>query len=141
MVRPARFRQGRVDEAQALIEDVLKHSPQFDPAQPLLAWCLAARGQHDAARAVITERVRETARADHEVAYWLGCFCVSLGLRDEAMEWLRRSVFLGNEDYILFRDCPVLAPVRDYPPFAELVAGLKTRWERRIAAAGSPTSP
>jgi hypothetical protein len=50
------------------------------------------------------------------------------------MEWLRRSVFLGNEDYVLFRDSPTLAPLRDHPPFAELVDGLKARWERRIAA-------
>jgi hypothetical protein len=57
------------------------------------------------------------------------------------MEWLRRSVFLGNEDYVLFRDCPMLAPLRDYPPFAELGGGLTTRWERRIAAAGTPSAP
>jgi hypothetical protein len=57
------------------------------------------------------------------------------------MEWLRRSVFLGNEDYVLFRDCPMLAPMRDHAPFAELVDGLKARWERRIAAAGTPSSP
>jgi Flp pilus assembly protein TadD len=136
----ARFQQGRINEAQSLIEDVLRQSPQFDAAQPLLAWCLAARGQADAARALITERVRETAKADHEVAFWLGCFNVAQGLRDEAMEWLRRSVFLGNEDYVLFRDCPMLAPMRDHSAFAELVGGLKARWERRIAA-GTPPSP
>jgi serine/threonine-protein kinase len=136
----ARFQQGRIVEAQALIEEVLKQSPHFDAAQPLLAWCLAARGQEEAARAVITERVRETARADHEVAYWLGCFCAGQGLRDEAMEWLRRSVFLGNEDYVLFRDSLTLTPLRDYPPFVEFVADLRARWERRVAAA-PPLSP
>src|SRR5258707_416339 len=93
----ARFQQGRTLEAQSLIEDVLRQSPQFDAAQPLLAWCLAARGQKEAARALITERVRESARADHEVAFWLGCFCAGQGLRDEAMEWLRRYVFIGIE--------------------------------------------
>jgi eukaryotic-like serine/threonine-protein kinase len=134
----ARFQQGRIDEAQSLIEDVLRQSPQFDAAQPLLAWCLAARGQKEAARALITERVRESARADHEVAFWLGCFCAGQGLRDEAMEWLRRSVFLGNEDYVLFRDNPTLAPLREHPPFAELVAGLKARWERRVATGPPP---
>jgi serine/threonine-protein kinase len=136
----ARFQQGRINEAQSLIEDVLRQSPQFDAAQPLLAWCLAARGQAEAARALITDRVRETARADHEVAFWLGCFCAGQGQRDEAMEWLRRSVFLGNEDYVLFRDCPMLASVRDYPPLLELVDGLKTRWERRVAASTSSAS-
>jgi serine/threonine-protein kinase len=136
----ARFQQGRVAEAQALIEEVLRQSPHFDAAQPLLAWCVAARGQPDAARALVTERVRETARADHEVAFWLGCFCAGLGARDEAMEWLRRSVFLGNEDYVLFRDSPMMAPLRDHPPFVEFVADLRARWERRVAAA-PPSSP
>jgi serine/threonine-protein kinase len=136
----ARFQQGRINEAQSLIEEVLRQSPHFDAAQPLLAWCLTARGQTEAARALITERVRETARADHEVAFWLGCFCVGQGQRDEAMEWLRRSVFLGNEDYVLFRDSLILAPIRDYPPFVEFVSDLRTRWERRVAAV-SPPSP
>jgi TolB-like protein/tetratricopeptide (TPR) repeat protein/tRNA A-37 threonylcarbamoyl transferase component Bud32 len=129
----ARFQQGRIDEAQSLIEDVLRHSPQFDAAQPLLAWCLAARGQAEAARALITDRVQETARADHEVAFWLGCFYAGQGLRDEAMEWLRRSVFLGNEDYVLFHDSRTLTPLRDYPPFLELLGALRARWEQRLA--------
>ena len=56
------------------------------------------------------------------------------------MEWLRRSVFLGNEDYVLFRDSLTLAPMRDYPPFVEFAADLRARWERRVAAA-PPLSP
>jgi serine/threonine-protein kinase len=135
----ARFQQGRIDEAQSLIEEVLRQTPQFDAAQPLLAWCLAARGQQDAARALITERVREAARADHEVAFWLGCLYAGQGLREEAMDWLRRSVFLGNEDYVLFRDSATLARLRHYPPFAELLAGLEARWQRRIAAVAPPS--
>ena len=119
---------------------MLRQSLQFDAAQPLLAWCLGARGQADAARALITDRVRETAKADHEVAFWLGCFWAAQGQKDEAMEWLRRSVFLGNEDYVLFRDNPTLAPLREHAPFAELVAGLEARWEQRVAA-GTPPAP
>ena len=136
----ARFQQGRIAEAQSLIEEVLKQSPHFDAAQPLLAWCLAARGQAEAARALITDRVRETARADHEVAFWLGSFYAGQSLPDEAMEWLRRSVYLGNEDYVLFRDSPILAPLREHPPFAELLAGLESRWASRMAA-GAPPAP
>ena len=99
----ARFQQGRVEEAQALVEEVLRQSPQFDAAQPLLAWCRGARGSHEEARALITDRVKEVARADHDVAFWVGCFYAQEGLAEEALEWLRRSVFLGNEDYPLFR--------------------------------------
>jgi hypothetical protein len=49
-------------------------------------------------------------------------------------------VFLGNEDYVLFRDNPTLGPLREHPPFAEMVAALKARWERRIAG-GTPPAP
>ena len=133
----ARFRQGRVDEAQALIEDVLKHSPQFDPAQPLLAWCLAARGQPDAARALITERVKEAGRADHDVAFWLGCLYVQIGQPDEGIEWLRRSVFLGNEDYPLFRGSGLVEALRGNAAFAEMMASIEQRWRQRTRVAPS----
>ena len=115
----------------------LEGTLQFDAAQPLLAWCLAARGQHDAARALVTDRVKEAARADHDTAFWVGILQARLGALDEAMEWLRRSVFLGNDDYILFRDGADLAPLRAHPPFQELLTAMKLRWERRGATAAS----
>ncbi|HUG53435.1 MAG TPA: protein kinase [Vicinamibacteria bacterium] len=130
----ARLQQGRVDEAQALLEDVLRLNPQFDAAQPLLASCLAARGQVDEARALVSDRVREAGRADHDVAFWLGTLFVRLGQEEEAMGWLRRSVFLGNEDYVLFSAGPDLAPLRGHPAFQELLASLEARWTRRRAA-------
>ena len=43
----ALFNQGLVEEARALIEDVLRQNPHFDGVQPLLAWCLSARGEHE----------------------------------------------------------------------------------------------
>ena len=83
---------------------------------------------------MITERVRETARADHEVAYWLGCFCAGQGLRDEAMEWLRRSVFLGNEDYVLFRGQPHPGP----SPRPSAVRGVRRPTSGRAGSGASP---
>ena len=44
------FNQGRVDEAQALVEDVLRQNPHFEGLAPVLGWCLSARGRHDQAR-------------------------------------------------------------------------------------------
>ena len=57
----ALFNQGMVDDAQALLEDVLRQNPHFDGVLPLLGWCLSARGQHEQARALVTDRVREIA--------------------------------------------------------------------------------
>src|SRR6185295_7072197 len=93
----ALFNAGRLDEAQALVEDVLRQHPHLDGVQPVLAWCLSARGEHLRARALITDKVKETAAADHDIAFWLASFYAMEGLTDEAVDWAREAVRLGNE--------------------------------------------
>jgi len=127
------FNQGRVDEAQALMEDVLAHHPHLDGVQPVLAWCLSAKGEHERARALITDRVKETAAADHDIAFWLASFYALEGLGDEALEWVRRAVRLGNENYPLFADSRKLDPLRADPRFQELLEDLKRIWQDRRA--------
>jgi tetratricopeptide (TPR) repeat protein len=127
----ALFNQGGVDEAQALIEEVLRQNPHFEAAQPLLAWCLSARGDHEGARLLISERVKEVAAADHDVAFWLASFYAMEGMADEAVEWVRRAVSLGNENFPLFEKSSKLDPVRADPRFAALMSDLKQRWEAR----------
>jgi serine/threonine-protein kinase len=128
----ALFNQGRVDEAQGLIEEVLRQNPHFDAAQPLLAWCRSAKGDHQAARALVSERVKEVAAADHDVAFWLASFYAMEGMADEAVDWVRRAVSLGNENFPLFERSPKLDPLRADPRFAELMSDLKQRWEARL---------
>jgi eukaryotic-like serine/threonine-protein kinase len=127
------FNQGRVDDAQALMEDVLAHHPHFDGLQPVLAWCLSAKGEHERARALITDRVKETAAADHDIAFWLASFYAMEGMTDEALEWVRRAVRLGNENYPLFADSRKLDVLRGDPRFQELLEDLKRRWQDRRA--------
>ncbi|HEY3119771.1 MAG TPA: protein kinase [Vicinamibacteria bacterium] len=128
------FHRGELDQAQALLEDVLRQNPDFDAARPLLAWCLSARGRSEEARALITERVQETARADHDISLWLASLYAREGMADQALEWLQRSVFLGNENYPLLRDSRNLDPLRNDPRFQSLLADLEARWRRRVAA-------
>jgi serine/threonine-protein kinase len=127
----ALFNQGKVDEAQALLEEVLRQHPHLDGVRPVLAWCESARGEHDKARALITDRVREIAAADHDIAFWLASFYGMEGMADEAMEWVRRAVKLGNENYPLFADSRKLDSLRGDPRFQELLDELKRRWEDR----------
>ena len=127
----ALFNQGLVEEAQALIEDVLRQNPHFDGVQPLLAWCLSARGEHERARALITDRVREVATADHDIAFWLASFYGMEGMKDEAIEWVRLAIWLGNENYPLFAQSRKLDSLRDDPRFAEMMDDLKRRYESR----------
>jgi serine/threonine-protein kinase len=127
------FNHGRVDEAQSLMEDVLAHHPHLDGVQPVLAWCLSAKGEHERARALITDRVKETAAADHDIAFWLASFYALEGMSDEALEWVRRAVRLGNENYPLFADSRKLDSVRGDPRFEEILADLKRLWDERRA--------
>ena len=123
--------QGRLDEAQALIEEVLRQNPHFDGIQPLLGWCFNARGQHDRARGVVTERVKETAAADHDIALWLASLYAMEGMVEEGVEWARRAAALGNENYPLFATSHRLDGLRQDPRFAELLEQLRGLWEAR----------
>jgi serine/threonine-protein kinase len=127
----ALFNQGKVEEAQALLEDVLRQHPHLDGVRPVLAWCWSARGEHERARALITDRVREIAAADHDIAFWLASFYGMEGMADDAVEWVRRAVKLGNENYPLFADSRKLDSLRGDPRFQELLDELKRRWEER----------
>jgi len=126
------FNLGRLDEAQVLVEDVLRAHPHFDCVQPILAWCLSARGLHEQARSLINERVKAVAAADHDVALWLASLYALEGLSDDALEWARTSVHLGNENYPLFEHSRKLDSLRQDPRFMELLAELKRNWEARL---------
>jgi TolB-like protein/Tfp pilus assembly protein PilF len=127
----ALFNQGMVDDAQALLEDVLRQNPHFDGVLPLLGWCLSARGQHEQARALVTDRVREIATADHDIALWLAEFYAMEGMTEDALEWVRLAVRMGNENYPLLAQTPKLDALRADPRFADLVEELRQRWEAR----------
>jgi serine/threonine-protein kinase len=122
---------GRLDDAQALLEEVLRQNPHFDGIQPLLGWVLSARGEHERARAVVTDRVKETAAADHDIALWLASLYSMEGMVEEGVEWARRAVTLGNENYPLFASSHRLDGLRQDPRFAELLEQLRGLWESR----------
>jgi serine/threonine-protein kinase len=134
----ALFNQGMVDDAQALLEDVLRQNPHFDGVLPLLAWCLSSRGQHEQARALVTDRVREIATADHDIALWLAEFYAMEGMVEDALEWMRLAVRIGNENYPLVARTPKLDALRADPRFADLVEELRQRFEERRRAVEAP---
>ena len=133
----AYFNQGRVDEAQALVEDVLRQNPHFEGLQPVLGWCLSARGEHERSRALITDRVKETAAADHDIALWLASLYAMEGMVEEGIEWFRRAVTLGNQNYPLFATSQKLDGLRQDPRFADLLRDLRGLWESRRTGAAA----
>jgi TolB-like protein/predicted Zn-dependent protease/tRNA A-37 threonylcarbamoyl transferase component Bud32 len=117
-------RKGDPAAAVKIINDVLKRNPRMDGVRPLLAQFLAQRGDRDAARAELTENVREAADADHDVAYWLATAYAMLEERDEAFRWLERAIKLGNENRPWFESDPNWESLREDPRFGELMSAI-----------------
>jgi serine/threonine-protein kinase len=130
----ALFNQGMLDDAQALLEDVLRQNPHFDGVLPLLGWCLSSRGQHEQARALVTDRVREIATADHDIALWLAELYAMEGMPEDALEWVRLAVRIGNQNYPLLARTPKLDALRPDPRFAEILEELRRSWDDRRRA-------
>jgi serine/threonine-protein kinase len=95
----ALLNQGMVDDAQALLEDVRFQNPHFEGVLPLLAQCYSVRGRRAEALALLSDRVREVASADHDIALWLAEILAMEGFAEESLEWVRRAVGIGNENY------------------------------------------
>jgi serine/threonine protein kinase/Flp pilus assembly protein TadD len=114
-----------------LLGEVLVNHPEMDGIRPLLAMCLSALGEHEAARAQLTERVKEVALVDHDVPYWLGSAYLMEGERDEAFKWLAKAISLGNENLPWFQSNPVWQPLHDDPRFIELMHRVEVGREKR----------
>jgi eukaryotic-like serine/threonine-protein kinase len=123
--------RGDLNAACQLLQEVLLSHPNMDGVRPLFAQCLSAMGEHEAARAQLTERVKEVALADHDVPYWLASAYLMEGERDEAFKWLERAISLGNENLPWFRSNPVWQPVHDDPRFIELMHRVEVEREKR----------
>jgi len=114
-----------------LLGNVLVNHPEIDGIRPLFAMCLSAIGEHEAARAQLTERVKELALFDHDVPYWLGSAYLMEGKRDEALKWLDKAISLGNENLPWFQSNPVWQPLHDDPRFIELMHRVAVAREKR----------
>jgi serine/threonine-protein kinase len=123
-------RRGNVDEAVRVIRGVLEEHPQMDGIRPLLAQQLIKKGDREAARRQLTDRVRDAAEADHDIAYWLATAHAMLGDRDDALHWLERAVELGNENRTWFESDPNWESLRTDPRFRELMNRLESAHEQ-----------
>jgi eukaryotic-like serine/threonine-protein kinase len=115
------YYRGEIDEASELLREVLAQNPNLHGLRPFLAMCLSARGEHEAARAELNEPVKRNALVDPDIAYAVASVYALEGDRDQAFEWLQRSVALGNENKPLFEHDPNLAGIRDDPRFGEVI--------------------
>jgi serine/threonine-protein kinase len=122
-----RYYLGEVDEATQILEQVLEKHPQMDGIRPILAICLSAQGQHTKANEQLTQKVRQVAEGDYDIAYWLASAYLLQGRQVEALRWLETAIRLGNENYRWFESDPNWTDMHEDPRFVELMTGIKNK--------------
>ena len=138
------FRQGDFVNAITTLESVLREDTSLRVAYPTLALCYLAAGQRAEAAAMITEETLASADADGEMAYRLATYFALDGDANEALHWLRKALYLGNENYPWFASNPAWAKLQANEDLAKLMARLKKtyrqnqqRW-RQLIGSGVP---
>lgn len=115
------YYSGKTDEAAELMQQVVARHPNMYGIRPFLAMFLSAQGKHDDALKHLTEDVKRNAEVDADIAYSLGSVYALEGMRNDAFEWLARSINLGNENRPCFENDPNWVALRAEPEFQDLM--------------------
>jgi len=115
---------GRTDAAAELMRGVVEKHPNMHGIRPFMAMFLSAQGKHDEALAQLTGDVKRNGEVDADISYSIASVYALEGLRNDAFEWLERSIRLGNANKPCFENDPNVASIREDPRFAELLKSL-----------------
>ncbi|MFT4114642.1 protein kinase domain-containing protein [Silvibacterium sp.] len=125
-----RMRKGELRGAIELLEEVIRDDESMRMAFPTLAMCYAMVGERDRAAKLIEEDSMAAAEADSEMAYRLATYFAVDGDESEALHWLRRAIYLGNENYPWFAKNPAWNRLHGHGDFERILDDLKKTWRR-----------
>jgi serine/threonine protein kinase/tetratricopeptide (TPR) repeat protein len=117
---------GQTDAAAELMRQVVERHPGMHGIRPFLGMFLSAQGLHEEARAQLNAAVQRNAEVDPDIAYSVASVYALENARDEAFEWLARSIALGNENRPCFENDPNWAALRDDARFVELMSKVRS---------------
>jgi eukaryotic-like serine/threonine-protein kinase len=120
-----RMRQGDLQQAIAILEAVIHDDESMRIAFPTLALCYVQVGERERATALIEEDSLSAAEADSEMAYRLATYFAVEGDESEALHWLRRAIYLGNENYPWFSKNPAWSRLHGHTDFERILEDLK----------------
>jgi eukaryotic-like serine/threonine-protein kinase len=124
------MRQGDIKQAIETLESVIRDDDSMRIAYPTLAMCYAMQGERDRAASLIEEDSMAAAEADSEMAYRLATYFAVDGDESEALHWLRRAIYLGNENYPWFAKNPAWSRLRGHGDFERILEDLKKTYRR-----------
>ena len=124
------MRIGNLPEAINILEGVIRDDESLRIAVPTLAMCYVQTGERDRAPALLKDETLAAAEADSEMAYRLATYFAVEGDSSEALHWLRRAIYLGNENYPWFSKNPAWNNLRTNSDFDRILEDLKKGFRR-----------
>ena len=124
------MRMGNLAEAIKTLEGVIRDDESLRIAVPTLAMCYVQAGERDRAAALLKDETLAAAEADSEMAYRLATYFAVEGDSSEALHWLRRAIYLGNENYPWFQKNPAWNNLRTNADFDRILEDLKKGFRR-----------
>jgi eukaryotic-like serine/threonine-protein kinase len=124
------MRLGNLTAAIEILEAVIRDDDRMRIAVPTLAMCCAQAGDRARAAALLKDDTLAAAEADSEMAYRLATYFAVDGDASEALHWLRRAIYLGNENYPWFQKNPAWNNFRTNADFERILEDLKKSFRK-----------
>jgi eukaryotic-like serine/threonine-protein kinase len=124
------MRLGNLGEAIDILERVIRDDQSLRIAVPTLALCYVQAGERAQAAALLQDDTLAAAEADSEMAYRLATYFAVEGDSTEALHWLRRAIYLGNENYPWFQKNPAWNNLRTNSDCERILEDLKKSWRK-----------
>jgi serine/threonine-protein kinase len=124
------MRTGDLNRAIETLEAVTREEASLRIVYPTIALCYVQLGDRKKAASFIVDETLSAAEADSEMAYRLATYFAVEGDESEALHWLRRAIYLGNENYPWFSINPAWSKLRGHADFERILEDLKKSFRR-----------
>ena len=124
------YYEGKLDEAQPVLDRSVQLSTGTgdDAARMLAGFLYASQKQREKINGRLFQ-YRPGQIVDGDGAYWIGGIYALLGDRQHALDWLKRTVALGDVNYPWFERDKNYDSLRSDPEYQAIMAGVRQRWE------------
>ncbi len=124
------MRLGNLEKAIEILEGVIADDSSLRIAVPTLAICYVQANARERGVALLKDDTLAAAEADSEMAYRLATYFAVDGDSSEALHWLRRAIYLGNENYPWFQKNPAWNNLRTNADFERILDDLKKSFRK-----------
>ena len=124
------MRTGDLARAVETLEAAIRDDSSLRIVYPTVALCYVQLGDREKAATFIVDETLAAADADAEMAYRLATYFAAEGDESEALHWLRRAIYLGNENYPWFSINPLWKRLSGHADFERILEDLKKNYRR-----------